>query len=53
MPDDPEMDARYGFARRPPPCAPDEDEWLSLLLDDGEILDDPDVLERIIRQLSD
>jgi hypothetical protein len=53
MSDDPEMDARYGFARRPPPWKPDEDEWLSLFLDDGENLADPDVLERIIRQLSD
>jgi hypothetical protein len=47
------MDARYGFMRRPPPWKPDEAEWLSLFLDEGETLVDPDVLERIITQLSD
>jgi hypothetical protein len=33
------------------PRKPEKEEWLSLFLDDGESLDDPDVFGRIIRQL--
>ena len=49
--DEPGIDARYGFMRKPPPWKPEKEEWLSLFLDDGESLDDPDLFGRIIRQL--
>jgi hypothetical protein len=50
--EDAEMDARYGFMRKAV-WKPDEDEWLRLFLRDGESLEDPGVLDRIIEELTD